>query len=222
MLTLTCEQVRRVDELAAQDYAMPTIVLMENASANAARILLHEFSHLTNSSAAVFCGPGNNGGDGFAIARHLHNVGWTVQVVLAVPPEKLKGDALTNYTIITKMGLPITGPETADEILSQADVIIDALLGTGSSGEPRPPFDTLIRKINAAAKPVVSIDIPSGMDCARGTASETTIRATHTITFVAAKDTFLKPELEPFLGRLHVTWIGMPIELIDRVQHVSV
>jgi NAD(P)H-hydrate epimerase len=222
MLTLTCEQVRLVDQLAAQDYGMPTIILMENASANAARIILHEFSDLKNPTAAIFCGPGNNGGDGFAIARHLHNTGWSVQILLAVAPEKLKGDALINYTIATKMGLPITGPETADDLLAQANVIVDALLGTGSSGEPRPPFDTLIQKINAASKPIIAIDIPSGMDCAQGIASETTIRAAHTVTFVAVKDTFLKPEVKPYLGQLHVAWIGMPMELIERVQSVSV
>ncbi len=222
MLTLTCEQVRVIDRLAAEEYAMPTIVLMENASANAARMILGEFSELANPSAAIFCGPGNNGGDGFAVGRHLHNAGWSVHIIRAVPPEKIKGDALVNYTIVSKMGLAISGAETAESVLTRADVVVDALLGTGSTGKARPPIDGLIEKINACDKPVVSLDIPSGLDCVEGKACEPTIRAWHTITFVAVKDIFLLPSVEPYVGRLHVAQIGVPIELIERVWKMSV
>jgi NAD(P)H-hydrate epimerase len=218
MLTLTCGQVRLIDQLAAEQYAMPTIILMENASANAAQIIGQEFSRLPTRTAAIFCGPGNNGGDGFAIARHLHNAGWSVQIVLSTTSEKLKGDALINYTIATKMDLAINPPERADEILSKADIVIDALLGTGTTGRPRPPIDTLIKKINAAGKPVVAIDIPSGLDCVEKKPSEPTIHAAHTITFVAAKNFFSSPDVEPYLGKLHVAQIGVPSELIEQVQ----
>jgi len=217
MITLTCEQVRRVDQLAVERYAMPSIILMENAAGNAARITLSEFRHLSAPVVGIFCGPGNNGGDGFAMARHLHNAGWKVRIVLAVPADKLKGDALVNYEIARHMNLPIHSVEHTDQIIAESDIIIDALLGTGFQGAPRAPLDSVIQKINASAQPVVAVDVPSGLDCFSGAPAHSTIRATITITFVAAKTAFLAPTAIPFLGKLHIADIGVPRELIDEM-----
>jgi NAD(P)H-hydrate epimerase len=216
MFTLSCEQIRQIDRLAVEQYAMPSILLMENAGYNAARIIETEYPSPVRS-AVIFCGPGNNGGDGLVIARHLHNAGRRLTVILAGPAERLKGDALTNYQIVSKMPVPILTLDATDESLTGADLIIDALLGTGFTGEPRPPLDTIIQKINRSGKPVVAVDVPSGLDCSSGTAGQATIRANLTITFVAVKTAFLTPTTAPYLGKLQVADIGVPKELIQQV-----
>jgi len=216
--TLTCSQVRLIDQIAVEEFAMPSIVLMENAAKNAAEIIKKAFEKLQNPSAAIFCGPGNNGGDGFAIARHLHNAGWSVQIILAIPQEKLRGDAKINFEIIQKIRLPIFSTDNIDDTINHAKLLIDALLGTGSTGEPRSPIDSIIHKINAAHKPVVAVDIPSGLDCVNGKTARNTIHADHTITFAALKDTFSRPEVRPCLGRVHFAEIGIPPEVIETVR----
>jgi hydroxyethylthiazole kinase-like uncharacterized protein yjeF len=214
MFSLTCEQIRRIDQLAVERYAMPSIILMENAGRNAAYLIREEFPELTNGSVVIFCGPGNNGGDGFVIARHLHNMSWDVRIVLAVPAEKLKGDALTNYTIVSRMGIPISDPDSTDRLIEQSDVLVDALLGTGFQGEPRLPLDHLIQKINASGKPVIAVDVPSGLDCFTGTPAQNTVRAHMTITFAAAKNVFFLPPAIEYVGKLKVEQIGIPKELL--------
>ncbi len=219
MITLTCEQIRRIDQLAVEQYAMPSILLMENAGRSAAQIIQTEFHYLAHLVGVIFCGPGNNGGDGFVIARHLHNAGWTVSIILTAPAEKLKGDALTNYQIVSKTRIPILSIDAMDQGLKEADLIIDALLGTGFTGQPRPPLDTIIQEINRADKPVVAVDVPSGLDCFTGTAGNPTIQADLTISFVAVKTAFLSPSAVPYLGKLQVADIGVPKELIHQVKN---
>ena len=116
------------------------------------------------------------------------------------------------------MGLPIVGPESADQALAKANLLVDALLGTGFTGEPRPPLDTLIQMINAAGKPVVAVDVPSGLDCFSGRPAKATVRADLTITFVAAKTAFEQPAAVPYLGKILVADIGVPKDLIREVQ----
>jgi NAD(P)H-hydrate epimerase len=221
MLTLTCDQIRLVDKLAIEDYAMPSIILMENAARNAAEIIKRKFADLPHPTTTIFCGPGNNGGDGFAIARHLHNANWQVKIVLAVPAEKLKGDALINYTIDQKMNLPILSAEETDRVLADTDVVIDALLGTGATGEPRPAMAAIIQKIEAAGKPVVAIDVPSGFDCSSGQPAQTAIHARFTVTFVAIKDTFLQPNAKVHTGEIHVSDIGAPRQVVEQVRNAK-
>jgi NAD(P)H-hydrate epimerase len=217
MLTLSGEQIRRIDRLAVEQYAMPSILLMENAGHNAARIIETEYPLGIYRRVVIFCGPGNNGGDGFVIARHLHNTGRTITIILTVPAGKLKGDALTNYQIVSKMPVPILPADAAEESLAGTDLVIDALLGTGFAGEPRPPLDSIIQKINRSGKPVVAVDVPSGLDCSTGIPAQATIRANLTITFVAAKTVFLTPTATPYLGKLQIADIGAPKELIPLV-----
>jgi len=219
MLILTCEQIRRIDRLAMERYDMPSILLMENAGAGAARIIHREFEYLAHRTAVVFCGPGNNGGDGFVIARHLHNAGWNITIVPVVPPDQIKGDALINYTIVSRMPIPTASPDRTDEVLDRGEVVIDALLGTGFKGQLRPPMDEIIRKINAANKKVVAVDVPSGLDCTSETAAEPTIRATLTVSFVAIKTAFLAPEAADYVGRIEVVDIGVPRELVQEVKN---
>ncbi|MGC3971990.1 MAG: NAD(P)H-hydrate epimerase [Pirellulales bacterium] len=171
----------------------------------------------------ICCGKGNNGGDGFVIARHLDNRGIAVRLLLLCDSAKLTGDAAANYEIARRAGLSIvalddnldTAQITAH--LADAAIVVDALLGTGAVGEPRAPYDLAIAAINAHPAPVVAVDLPSGLDCDTGRAAKHTVRAHHTLTFVAAKPGFLQPEAKPYVGELHVVDIGIPRKLLEEL-----
>lgn len=219
---LTRAQVREVDRLAIEKYGIPGIVLMENASRNAADFVLDMNRQL--GPIAIVCGRGNNGGDGFAMARHLCNAGESVTLFLACDPKGLQGDALTNATIATNMEIPQRAFNSPDAIeaalpaLHAAAIIIDAVLGTGFSGNARPPLDRVIEAINTAERAaIVAVDVPSGLDCDTGEPSNATVRANHTVTFVANKLGFLSRSAEDYTGNIHVADIGSPPELIQEV-----
>lgn len=216
-LILTRDQVRRIDRKAIDEYGMPGIILMENAGRNAAEIVQDKYTHLEEQHVGVFCGPGNNGGDGFVIVRHLHNAGWSVRVVLICDPDKLKGDALINYQIVRAMTIPIEPIAASDEVLSWCTLVIDALFGTGFSGQVREPAASLIDRMNASGRPIVAVDVPSGLDCASGTPADNTIRAELTITFVAVKSGLATPSAGDYVGRVVAADIGVPKELIETI-----
>ncbi len=222
-VALTRNQVREVDRLAMERYGLSGLVLMENAGANAARIIHRTYAH-DSASAFIACGVGNNGGDGCVIARHLHNAGWSVTVLLAGDPERMTPDTETNLRIVRAMGLAVAiapdGPaqQAALATIAGEDVIVDALLGTGFRGEVRSPLAELIEGLNAADKrAMVAVDVPSGLDIDTGEPSNATVRADLTITFVAPKVGFAKPSAAPYVGRVETADIGAPRELIAEV-----
>ncbi|MEX0654023.1 MAG: NAD(P)H-hydrate epimerase [Phycisphaeraceae bacterium] len=233
---LTRGQVREVDRLAIEELGIPGMVLMENAAAGAVRVLLDTLAQRRGIapgrggglSVAVLCGGGNNGGDGYAMARHLHNHGAAVTLYAFKPPAELRGDALTNCAICQRMGLPIVPAiEEMDltamaEGWAQADAVVDALLGTGFSGTVRPSLAAVMARVNALAGPVVlAVDVPSGLDCDSGTVgpggTAAAVRADVTVTFVARKVGFDKPGAAAWLGEVVVVGIGAPPELVVRV-----
>jgi NAD(P)H-hydrate epimerase len=205
---LTRSQVRELDRRAVEEFGVPGVVLMENAGRGAAELLLRLG---VEGTVAICCGKGNNGGDGFVIARHLDIRGVSVRVHLVVPPEGLAGDAAINYRIIERSNIPIVrGIET----LSDAQWIVDALLGTGLSGAVRPPFWGAIDAINRRGASVLAVDIPSGLDCDTGTPLGIAVHADHTATFVAPKAGFQNPAARPWLGQVHLLDIGAPRALV--------
>ena len=218
--TLTREQIRRVDRRAIDEYGMSGLVLMENAGRGVADRLCQRG---IDGPVVICCGKGNNAGDGFVVARHLDLRGFSVRVLLWAPPSELSGDAAANFRILDKTDVPIEvfaerhDPARLEALLDGAAWIVDALLGTGARGEPRPPLDTVIDQLNAAAAPKLAIDLPSGLDCDTGQAARHTVRATATCTFVAAKPGFFVPGAEQFTGQLHVLDIGAPRKLIEQV-----
>lgn len=219
---LTRAQVRRVDHLAITRMGISGIVLMENAGRGAAELIRETYGE--RGSAVIICGPGNNGGDGFVVARHLHNAGWAVRMVVTAAREKMTPDALANFTIVESMGMaPIVAGEPAGQAaflntIAAGDIVVDALLGTGFTGTVRSPAAELIQSVNRIAKrAVVALDIPSGLDCDTGEPSNATIRANLTVTFVAAKPGLIVPQALPYVGRLEVADIGAPRELIREV-----
>jgi NAD(P)H-hydrate epimerase len=173
----------------------------------------------------VCCGPGNNGGDGFVIARHLDLAGVRVRVLLFARPAgprngELAGDAAVNFRILTRIGLaPEVWAEIDEEKLRQelaaADWVVDALFGSGLRGAVRAPLDRVIQAINASQKRVLAVDIPSGLDSDTGRPLGATVRASHTATVVAPKKGFLEPEAREWVGEVHVVDMGVPRRLLQ-------
>jgi NAD(P)H-hydrate epimerase len=232
MRPLTRDQVRAVDLRAIGEYSLSGIVLMENAGRNAAHLLMS----LASSDrldrllrVAIVCGRGNNGGDGFVIARHLENLGAEVKLLLACDPAAYRSDAAVNHAVAVRAGIPIEKLEASpmdawSAALAGSDWIVDALLGTGSSGAPRGAVATAIRAINLArvlhgpeCRPprVLAVDLPSGLDCDTGLAAGECVRADATATFVARKIGFDAPGSAAFTGAVHVIDIGVPRRLLD-------
>jgi NAD(P)H-hydrate epimerase len=209
---LTREEVREVDRRAVEQLGFSSLVLMENAGRGCADVLCQLGIH---GPVLICCGRGNNGGDGFVIARHLRLRGLKPRVLLFCDPDELRGDAAANYQILTRCGEAVqtvasTWEEPLAAALAEADWVVDALLGTGSRGEPRPPLDAVIQRLNAAAVQRLAVDLPSGLDCDTGQPARATFRADHTCTFVALKVGFRAPAAQLFLGTVHVLDIGVP------------
>jgi NAD(P)H-hydrate epimerase len=221
--TLTRAQVRELDRRASEEFGIPGMVLMENAGRGVVDVLMGLGISGPGGLVVVCCGKGNNGGDGFVIARHLDLRGVAVRVMLFADPGNLTGDAATNYQILKKTGVPIEvfGTDVImaaiSESLADADWIIDALLGTGAHGDPRPPLNVVITAINAAAAKKLAVDLSSGLDCDTGQAGDPTIIAAHTCTFVASKPGFFVPGAERYTGQLHVCDIGAPRQLVEEM-----
>jgi len=225
---LTCRQIREVDVLAIEHVGIPGLVLMENAGRGVANFIYDVLVNPRRARVLILCGPGNNGGDGFVVARHLRNAGVQLAVALAVPREKTRGDAAVNLRVYENIGGPLIdafepdGLETTRREAERTDVIVDGLLGTGSMGVPRGTIAELIKLANAAPRARrVAIDIPSGLDADSGEAAEPCFRADATVTFVAAKVGCTKPAAEAFVGRIIVVDIGVPRELIPGREESS-
>jgi hydroxyethylthiazole kinase-like uncharacterized protein yjeF len=213
---LTRQQVREVDRRSTEDFHIPGIVLMENA-ARAVTETAMRFLKGSSKRALILCGGGNNGGDGLAVARHLHNRGVDVSIGLTTAPEKYQGDALINWNIVKAMGLNVS-PIAAEAISqSQADLIIDAIFGTGLQKAPRPPFGEIVAAVTDLGRPVLAVDLPSGMDCDTGEVLGDCISATVTVTFVAEKAAFGRKSSLALTGEIVVGDIGCPAELISAI-----
>jgi NAD(P)H-hydrate epimerase len=211
-MLLTRSEARALDERAIHELGIPSIVLMENAGRNMAELLLRLG---VGGPVVVCCGKGNNGGDGFVIARHLAIAGVTVRVLLFAEAAGLSGDAAVNHTILVRAGQPIDVLFPLDESrlragLAGADWVVDALFGTGLDGPVRPPFDRVIEAINACAARVLAVDIPSGLECDTGLPMGPTVRADHTATVMAVKSGFVTAQARPWVGQVHVIDLGVP------------
>jgi NAD(P)H-hydrate epimerase len=221
---LSRDEVREVDRRAITECGMSGLVLMENAGRGCVDLLCQLGCR---GPVVVVCGKGNNGGDGFVIARHLDFRGIAVKVLLLASPAELEGDAAANLRILQHCDVPIVDLSVADGgtfdsgrlMMELADVewIVDAVLGTGARGVPRPPLDAVIRVLNQHSGHKLAIDLPSGLDCDTGEPADPTFRADHTATFVAPKLGFANPHADEFMGQLHVLDIGAPRRLIEQI-----
>ncbi|MHC4990617.1 MAG: NAD(P)H-hydrate epimerase [Planctomycetota bacterium] len=201
--------IQHVDRDAIERYGIPGIVLMENAAlgltGNALKMLGGR-----KGPVLVCCGSGNNGGDGYALARHLHNRG--VSVTLAPLREPREGtDAWTNWSICRRLGLPVVSLEQAEGV--DAELVVDAVFGTGLDRPVAGDALDWIAWINRQRRPVLSVDVPSGLDCESGSVLGEAITATRTVTFVGWKQGFETTDARARLGEVVVVDIGAPIEL---------
>ena len=211
------EEVREIDRWAIDEIGIPGIVLMENAGRGCVELLRDAG---VQGFVVICCGRGNNGGDGYVIARHLENAGLDVQVLLFADSTTVTGDAATNLHILRASGTPlrefggIPGEDDLNGLLQSADWIIDALLGTGTKGEIREPYAGVIEAINRIQAQVFAVDLPSGLDCDRGVPLGPCIRADLTGTFVGWKRGFANPDAVRYTGVVHTVDIGIPRHLL--------
>lgn len=180
-------EMQLLDQHTMREIGLPGVVLMENAGAAVIKEVMKDFPD-KKTKIAVLAGSGNNGGDGFVIARRLYDFGYDVMLICCVEEEAIKGDARVHYNVYKNRRLPTE--EVKDVQLENAEVIIDALLGTGLTGEVREPFYSLIKKINSANKYVYAVDIPSGVNSNNGEVLNTAVKADKTVTFVLPKKGF--------------------------------
>ncbi|MBN1508922.1 MAG: NAD(P)H-hydrate epimerase [Sedimentisphaerales bacterium] len=215
---MTREEVRAVDSWAIDQIGVPGVVLMENAGRSCAELIKEKLAGVDNPRVCIFCGTGNNGGDGYVIARHLINAGFAVKVLLHGPQEKMRNDARVNHGILKRLGHAVQPFDAAAtdlcaqvrSLAGDADLIVDALFGTGLQGELHEPYRSLIDSINALGRLILAVDIPSGLDCDTGRPLGTAIQATYTVTFVAVKKGFVAcPDARKYLGELYIASIGV-------------
>ncbi len=217
-MRLTREQARELDRRTTEEIGLPGVVLMENAGRNIAELLC---SLRARGAVTVCCGPGNNGGDGFVIARHLDNARVPVSVLMFSDPAKLAGDARVNYQVLTRGGVSVDVLPDPDESalrakLSPSEWVVDALFGSGQRGTLRPPFDRVVRAINGCGARVLAVDLPSGLDCDTGRPGDPTVRAAHTATIAAPKLGFAEPGAAEWTGRVDVVDMGVPRRLLEQ------
>jgi ADP-dependent NAD(P)H-hydrate dehydratase / NAD(P)H-hydrate epimerase len=216
MKVLTAAQMREVDRRTIE-LGIPGLVLMENAGHRVVEFMAEALAPLASHHVAVLCGKGNNGGDGMVIARQLFTRirPRALWVLLAGAPEDLKGEALSNYRMLTACGCPVSSELTPE--MRQATVVVDALLGTGLKGPATGRMLELIREINTGfplAK-IVAVDIPSGMDSDSPSSPGETVRADYTVTFTAPKLAQVLAPNSSRVGELRVAPIGSPPELFE-------
>jgi len=225
MRIATASEMREMDRLTIDKMGMPGIVLMENASRCAGRIFLEHFNPSPGSQTVILCGKGNNGGDGFAMARHLSRSGLIVIVILLAKSSQLSGDALINYEIIKRMGgiELIEAPTPSGfagclHYIESCDYIIDAIFGTGINSDVEGICNQAIRAINSSGKQVMSVDIPSGLNSDNGRIMGVAVRADLTATFGFPKlGQMIFPGAD-LVGRLVCVDIGIPEAAADMVK----
>jgi NAD(P)H-hydrate epimerase len=217
MKALTRAQVRSLDSIAVERYGIPGIVLMENAGRGATDFLIERFPAVSKGPVVVVAGRGNNGGDGFVIARQLTNRGTEARIALLGEPARFRGtgEAGVNFEIVEKMGIPLLPALSAgalSAIAEDAVLLVDALLGTGLSGEVRGAYADAIGVLNESAVPVFAVDIPSGLDCDSGLPLGVAVRAEATATFAAMKTGLLERSARVYAGDIRVVDIGCPLD----------
>lgn len=215
------EEMQYIERMAMDSYGIPGVLLMENAGAGVARALAEVLGTLKDKKICVFAGRGNNGGDGFVAARHIHNAGAKVKIFFLGENEQIQGDARLHFDILTKMQLDIIevrGDRDWDKVrlaLIFTDGVVDALLGTGFRGDVRGNHAEVIALINNRQTTVVAVDLPSGLHANTGFVSGYCIKATKTVTFGLPKPGLLLYPGTEYVGDLEVIDLGIPLELLQ-------
>lgn len=217
-IVMSREEVRAFDSFAIDTLGIPGVVLMENAGRSCAELIKEKLAGVREPKVCIFCGTGNNGGDGYVIARHLLNSGFKITVVICGDRSKIKGDAKINLDILEGLNQPIEQLNLrSDNIAAQvktyaagADMLVDGIFGTGLKGQLSDDYKQLIESINDRNCPVLAVDIPSGLDCDTGEPLGAAIKADYTVTFVAVKEGFNSAgKASQYTGEIYVASIGI-------------
>lgn len=217
--TVTSREMQELDRRAMQEFGIPRLLLMENAGRSVADWICQQLPQDRQAAALIFCGKGNNGGDGLVVARHLFNRGFKVHVLLFALPEQLKSDSEVNFQICHKMGIPhqIIQKEidlnSIHQLFSFCDVIVDAMFGIGLNKDLGEPYLTAIEAINESGKKVIAIDIPSGLNADTGQVMGAAVQAKLTVTLGLSKKGLFEREGPLYSGRIEVADIGLPNRL---------
>ena len=216
---VTASQMREMDQICINDYKIPGLVLMENAGSGAASTIMSAYNA---RHVAIFCGKGNNGGDGFVIGRHLFNAGMNVQIILVGSREDVRGDALVNLNILEQMEIPLVELFSVEQLQEwdQPDLIVDALLGTGITGAVRGVMADVIKFVNDTLIPVVAVDIPSGLNCDTGQYDGVCVEADMTVTMAALKRGLALSPGKIVAGDVIVTDISMPPQVPTQIGNL--
>lgn len=206
-LLVTADEMRALDRATIDGVGVPGVVLMESAGRGVVDVMARHYD-VAHARVVAFCGPGNNGGDGFVVARHLANRGADVIVALVGERDKIEGDARVHFDACAHSSVRIFEADKAP--LHRNDLVVDAIFGTGlgrpvGAGAAR----DAIARMRAHRGPVVAVDVPSGLDADRGIVGPC-VRADHTVTFAFAKLGLVGAEEQAVVGALHVVDIGIP------------
>ncbi len=225
MKLVTAKEMKALDVQAQNDYAMPGILLMDNAAQAVAEAVHEALTALEGERVVIFCGGGNNGGDGLGAARWLQSYGVSVRAfVVGAALDAVQGDAALELAMFTKAGGRVEALGTEDDWVlaelaaSKADVLVDALLGTGFHGELEGDVLRACELLNKSEKYILAVDIPTGVNADNGAVSENAVRADHTVTMALVKTGLLLYPGREYCGDIELADISMPVKLVEEYQ----
>jgi NAD(P)H-hydrate epimerase len=226
MKTVTAEQMRALDRWAIQGVGIPAACLMENAGRLVAEEARKALRRKKGRLVCVVCGPGNNGGDGFVAARYLKNNGIPVDVLAIGRERNMTPEAALNLRIARRLGIPVRSasrlsPKALQARLGRADVIVDAIFGLGLGRAIEGSYRALVESVNAARKPVIAVDIPSGLDGTTGRVWGVAVKASLTVTLACAKRGLFAGDGPRYAGRVVIVDIGIPRGCFGRLRFAS-
>src|SRR6185295_16656239 len=230
MRVLNTQQMREADRRTIDEIGIPSIVLMENAGRQAVAAMEAAFDDLPTSHVGVLCGRGNNGGDGFVVARTLVQRGVETSVFLLGAVSDVRGDARTNLEVLGRIGLTVVEITNAQEWelhfseISQCELLVDAVLGTGFHGQLSGLLETVVADVNGLGVPVVAIDLPTGLSADTHEVAGEAIEASMTVTLAAPKIPLILPPADSHGGDLVIADIGIPLPVLDEVEgpHIEI
>ena len=225
MKLVTAKEMKALDVQAQNDYAMPGILLMDNAAQAVAEAVHEALTALEGERVVIFCGGGNNGGDGLGAARWLQSYGVSVRAfVVGAALDAVQGDAALELAMFTKAGGRVEALSTEDDWVlaelaaSKADVLVDALLGTGFHGELEGDVLRACELLNKSEKYILAVDIPTGLNADNGAVCEQAVRADHTVTMALVKTGLLLYPGREYCGDIELADISMPVKLVEDYQ----
>jgi NAD(P)H-hydrate epimerase len=209
----TTAQVRELDRLASAEFDIPDFTLMQRAGDAAFAALQQKWPEAT--SLEIFCGTGNNGGDGFIIGALALGAGLKSRIHIVGDPARIRGDALKALQLASTNQVPMDNSATLEP--SAGTIVVDALLGTGLAGDVRTPYIEAIDTINASGLPVMAVDIPSGLDSDTGRTHGNCVAADLTVTFIGRKQGLVRGKGPSLCGEVVFAALGVPEELYERL-----